>query len=118
MEQKIREQRHRPAVEQRIRAGTGRERRDVTVRTADGGEGTLADKSDAGITLTTSKLKVVAEGLQGIEKTQLAEVAKEAEGGCPISNALRGTRFTEPASADGREGPAAAAIMWRPPSPP
>ena len=29
-----------------------------------------ADKSDAGIKLTTSKLKVVAEGLQGIEKSQ------------------------------------------------
>ena len=49
-----------------------------------------ADKSDAGIKLTTSKLKVVAEGLQGIEKSQFAEVAKEAEGKCPISNALRG----------------------------
>ena len=49
-----------------------------------------ADKSDAGIKLTTSKLKVVAEGLQGIDKAQFAEVAKQAEGGCPISNALRG----------------------------
>src|SRR4029450_6684869 len=28
----------------------------------------VADKGDAGITLTTSKLKVVAENLQGIEK--------------------------------------------------
>jgi lipoyl-dependent peroxiredoxin len=50
----------------------------------------VADKSDAGIKLTTSKLNVVAEGLQGIEKSQFAEVAKEAEGKCPISNALRG----------------------------
>jgi lipoyl-dependent peroxiredoxin len=50
----------------------------------------VADKSEAGITLTTSKLSVVAEGLQGIEKSQFAEVAKEAEGKCPISNALRG----------------------------
>ncbi len=50
-----------------------------------------ADKSDAGITLTTSKLKVVAEGLQGIEKAQFKEVAQEAEGKCPISNALRGS---------------------------
>ena len=55
----------------------------------------IADKSDAWITLTTSKLKVVAEGLQGIEKTQFAEVAKEAEGRCPISNALRGTMKIE-----------------------
>ena len=50
-----------------------------------------ADKTDAGITLTTSKLKVTAEGLQGMEKSQFAEVASEAEGKCPISNALRGT---------------------------
>ncbi|HEX6975380.1 MAG TPA: OsmC family peroxiredoxin [Vicinamibacterales bacterium] len=49
-----------------------------------------ADKSDAGIKLTTSKLKVVAEGLQGIEKSAFADVAREAEGKCPISNALRG----------------------------
>ena len=51
----------------------------------------IADKGDAGIKLTTSKLKVVAEGLTGIEKSQFAEVAKEAEGKCPISNALRGS---------------------------
>jgi osmotically inducible protein OsmC len=51
----------------------------------------VADKSDAGIKLTTSKLKVVAEGLQGLEKSQFADVAKEAEGKCPISNALRGS---------------------------
>jgi osmotically inducible protein OsmC len=50
----------------------------------------VADKGDAGITLTTSRLKVVAEGLQGIEKSQFAEVAREAESKCPISNALRG----------------------------
>jgi osmotically inducible protein OsmC len=49
-----------------------------------------ADKGESGIKLTTSKLKVVAEGLTGIEKSQFAEVAKQAEGGCPISNALRG----------------------------
>ena len=51
----------------------------------------LADKGDAGITVTTSKLKVVAEGLQGIEKSQFEEVAREAESKCPISNALRGS---------------------------
>lgn len=54
-----------------------------------------ADKSEAGIKLMTSKLKVVAEGLQGIEKSQFAEVAREAEGKCPISNALRGTMQIE-----------------------
>ncbi len=51
----------------------------------------VADKSDAGIKVTTSKLKVVAEGLQGIEASQFAEVAREAESKCPISNALRGS---------------------------
>jgi osmotically inducible protein OsmC len=54
-----------------------------------------ADKSDAGIKLTTSKLKVTVEGLQGVEKAQFAEVAREAEGKCPISNALRGTMQIE-----------------------
>lgn len=49
-----------------------------------------ADKGDAGIKVTTSKLKVVAEGLQGIESSQFDQVAREAEKGCPISNALRG----------------------------
>ena len=50
-----------------------------------------ADKGASGIKLTTSKLTVIAEGLQGIDKADFAAVAKEAEGGCPISNALRGT---------------------------
>jgi len=51
----------------------------------------VADKSDAGIKLTTSKLKVVAENLQGIDKAQFNEVARAAESTCPISNALRGS---------------------------
>jgi osmotically inducible protein OsmC len=51
----------------------------------------IADKSDAGIKVTTSKLKVVAEGLQGIDRNQFNEVAREAESKCPISNALRGS---------------------------
>ena len=55
----------------------------------------IADKGEAGIRLTTSKLKVVAEGLQGIDKGQFAEVAREAEGKCPISNALRGSLAIE-----------------------
>ena len=50
-----------------------------------------ADKGDAGITITTSKLSVVAHGLTGIPKEQFAEVAKEAEAKCPVSNALRGS---------------------------
>jgi osmotically inducible protein OsmC len=54
-----------------------------------------ADKGDAGIKVTTSKLKVVAEGLEGIDKAQFAEVAREAERNCPISNALRGSLAIE-----------------------
>ena len=50
-----------------------------------------ADKGDAGITITSSKLSVTAHGLTGIPKEQFAEVAKEAEGKCPVSNALRGS---------------------------
>jgi osmotically inducible protein OsmC len=49
-----------------------------------------ADKGDAGIKITNSKLTVVAHGLTGIPKEQFAEVAREAEGKCPVSNALRG----------------------------
>ena len=48
-----------------------------------------ADKGDAGITLTSSKLKVVAEGLQGIDAAAFRDVATEAESKCPISNTLR-----------------------------
>jgi osmotically inducible protein OsmC len=50
-----------------------------------------ADKGEAGIQIVSSKLKVIAEGLQGIDKAQFAEVAREAEGRCPVSNALRGS---------------------------
>ena len=50
-----------------------------------------ADKGDAGITITSSKLSVTAHGLTGIPKEQFAEVAREAEGKCPVSNALRGS---------------------------
>ena len=55
----------------------------------------VADKGDAGIKLTTSKLKVIAENLQGIDRGQFAEVAREAESKCPISNALRGSMQIE-----------------------
>ena len=49
-----------------------------------------ADKGEAGITLTTSKLQVIAEGVSGMDAAQFKEAAKEAETKCPISNALRG----------------------------
>jgi osmotically inducible protein OsmC len=51
----------------------------------------IADKGDAGIKITTSRLKVVAEGLEGLSAEQFKEVAREAERGCPVSNALRGS---------------------------
>ena len=50
----------------------------------------IAEKDEAGIKLTTSKLHVVAEGVTGMDAAQFKEVAKEAEGKCPISVALRG----------------------------
>ena len=54
-----------------------------------------ADKGDAGIKIMTSKLTVVAHGLTGIPKEQFAEVAREAEGKCPVSNAYRGALTIE-----------------------
>ena len=50
-----------------------------------------ADKGEAGIKILSSKLQVTAYGLKGIEASKFAEVAKEAEGKCPVSNAYRGT---------------------------
>jgi osmotically inducible protein OsmC len=54
-----------------------------------------ADKGDAGIKVMSSKLQVTVEGLQGLDKAQFPEVAREAEGKCPISNALRGSLSIE-----------------------
>jgi osmotically inducible protein OsmC len=50
-----------------------------------------ADKGDAGIKITSSKLSVTAYGLKGIDAAEFPEVAKAAEGGCPVSNAYRGS---------------------------
>lgn len=50
-----------------------------------------ADKSDAGIKVVSSNLKAVVEGLEGIDPKGLNELATNAEKGCPISNAIRGT---------------------------
>jgi osmotically inducible protein OsmC len=50
-----------------------------------------ADKGDAGIKIVSSKLTVTAYGLKGIEAAQFADVAREADGRCPVSNAYRGT---------------------------
>jgi osmotically inducible protein OsmC len=54
-----------------------------------------ADKSDAGIKITTSRLDLVAEGLSGMDKDTFVATAKEAEKGCPVSNALRGSLAIE-----------------------
>jgi osmotically inducible protein OsmC len=50
-----------------------------------------ADKGDSGIKITTSQLTVAAHGLTGRGKDQFGEVARAAEQGCPVSNALRGS---------------------------
>ncbi|MBP1634088.1 MAG: OsmC family protein [Acidobacteria bacterium] len=44
---------------------------------------------EQGITIKASHLKVVAEGLQGIAAGEFPQFAREAEQGCPVSNALR-----------------------------
>jgi osmotically inducible protein OsmC len=50
-----------------------------------------ANKGDAGIKIESSALKVVAHGLKGISAAEFPDVAKQAEGGCPVSNAYRGS---------------------------
>ena len=49
-----------------------------------------ADKGDSGIKITTSKVTVTVHGLTGIEAKDFEDVAKAANAGCPVSNALRG----------------------------
>jgi lipoyl-dependent peroxiredoxin len=49
-----------------------------------------ADFGEGGLKIQTSRLQVMAEGLEGISAAQFSDVAKEAEGRCPVSNALRG----------------------------
>jgi len=48
-----------------------------------------ADFGEAGLKIQSSRLHVVAEGLEGLTAAQFTDVAKEAEGRCPVSNALR-----------------------------
>jgi osmotically inducible protein OsmC len=55
----------------------------------------VADKGEAGIKVTTSKLKVVAENLSGMDAAAFKAAAQEAETKCPISNALRGSLAIE-----------------------
>jgi len=49
------------------------------------------DKSDAGLKVVSSALQAVVEGLEGIDRAGISELAKNAEKGCPISNAIRGS---------------------------
>src|SRR5262245_44541961 len=46
-----------------------------------------ADKGDAGIKILSSRLSVTAYGLKGADASQFGEIANEAEGRCPVSNA-------------------------------
>jgi osmotically inducible protein OsmC len=66
------------------RKSASADRTDVTATVA-------ADKGEAGIKITSSKLTVTAYGLKGMDASQFAEVAREAEGKCPVSNAYRGS---------------------------
>ncbi len=50
-----------------------------------------ADKGEAGIKILASKLTVTAYGLKGADAAQFTEIAKEAEGRCPVSNVYRAT---------------------------
>src|SRR5829696_8641289 len=43
-----------------------------------------ADKGDAGIKIAKSALTVTAYGLKGLEASEFAAVAQEAEGKCPV----------------------------------
>lgn len=50
-----------------------------------------ADKGEAGIKIVASTLQVTVTGLEGMDAATFADVAREAEGKCPVSNALRGS---------------------------
>jgi osmotically inducible protein OsmC len=54
-----------------------------------------ADKGEAGIKIMHSKLELTAEGLTGMDAGAFEKMAKEAEGKCPVSNALRGALTIE-----------------------
>ena len=50
-----------------------------------------ADKGEQGIKIQSSHLATTVDGLEGIDAGKLPELARTAEAGCPISNALRGS---------------------------
>src|SRR4249919_3492976 len=43
-----------------------------------------ADKGEAGIKIVSSNLSVTAYGLKGADAAQFTEIAKEADGRCPV----------------------------------
>lgn len=49
------------------------------------------EKTDAGLKVLSSKLELVAEGVTGMDADTFTRTAKDAEGKCPVSNALRGS---------------------------
>jgi lipoyl-dependent peroxiredoxin len=50
---------------------------------------TVSADFEGGIKIKSSRIEVTAEGLQGLDAASFPEVAREAEKGCPVSNALR-----------------------------
>jgi osmotically inducible protein OsmC len=48
-----------------------------------------ADKGDAGIKITNSRLELTAEGLTGMDAAAFEKMAREADSKCPVSNLLR-----------------------------
>ena len=50
-----------------------------------------AEKGPGGIRIQSSHVKTTIAGLHGIDRTALAELARETEEGCTISIAQRGT---------------------------
>jgi osmotically inducible protein OsmC len=48
------------------------------------------EKTDAGLKILTSKLDLTVHGLKGLDAAGFEKMAREAEGKCPVSNALRG----------------------------
>jgi osmotically inducible protein OsmC len=52
---------------------------------------TVTGLFENGIKIQSSRLDVTAEGLQGVSAGDFPAIAREAEAGCPVSNALRGS---------------------------
>ncbi len=52
---------------------------------------TVRGEFDQALTIKASHLEVEAEGLQGLSPDEFPQFAREAEKGCPVSNALRGS---------------------------